>query len=342
MTTLQMVRRAKYVQAGTALINDLAHKLAGLDSTTDGIALWESRSPPNWPAFSSIRAMSFPTWIGGTCSHARADGTRCGVSARVFGRGEHAHPRHRLGGRHRHRASARRYGHPAAERLHRRHRRRARPCRSATIRVHAGRDSRIRKAALRGRLLRHCLLLVRHRARDGPEKRSLERAVGQEPSGDGRRRAKKHSRRRSAAWAKTYFVQTPNKWFPIESHTWLPFVGFVPRAAQLATIAVSNRFWIKRTSPDWHLLTAREMRTLFPDAEIRRERFLGPYEVDHGDPSLGRDIAFQYGDERVEVPGAIALQRERSRALGQRFSRALRSAASRSSSARSFSKLPAR
>ena len=74
---------------------------------------------------------------------------------------------------------------------------------------------------------------------------------------------------------KSYFVQTPNKWFPIESHTWLPFIGFAPRAAQLATIAVSNRFWIKRTNPDWHLLTAREMRGLFPDAEIRREVFLG-------------------------------------------------------------------
>jgi 2-polyprenyl-3-methyl-5-hydroxy-6-metoxy-1,4-benzoquinol methylase len=74
---------------------------------------------------------------------------------------------------------------------------------------------------------------------------------------------------------KNYFVQTPNKWFPIESHTWLPFIGFAPRAAQLATIAVSNRFWIKRTSPDWHLLTAGEMRRLFPDAEIRRELFLG-------------------------------------------------------------------
>lgn len=74
---------------------------------------------------------------------------------------------------------------------------------------------------------------------------------------------------------KNYFVQTPNKWFPIESHTWLPFIGFAPRAAQLATIAVSNRIWIKSTSPDWHLLTAGEMRRLFPDAEIRRELFLG-------------------------------------------------------------------
>jgi SAM-dependent methyltransferase len=74
---------------------------------------------------------------------------------------------------------------------------------------------------------------------------------------------------------KAYFVQTPNRWFPIESHTWLPLVGFVPRAVQLATINVSNRFWIKSTQPDWHLLTARDMRMLFPDAEIHHERALG-------------------------------------------------------------------
>jgi SAM-dependent methyltransferase len=74
---------------------------------------------------------------------------------------------------------------------------------------------------------------------------------------------------------KAYFVQTPNKWFPIESHTWLPLVGFAPRPLQLATIAATNRFWIKSTNPDWHLLTAREMAELFPDAEIHRERFLG-------------------------------------------------------------------
>jgi 2-polyprenyl-3-methyl-5-hydroxy-6-metoxy-1,4-benzoquinol methylase len=74
---------------------------------------------------------------------------------------------------------------------------------------------------------------------------------------------------------KAYYVQTPNKWFPIESHTWLPLIGFAPRAAQLATIAMSNRWWIKRTNPDWHLLTTREMRVLFPDADIRRERFVG-------------------------------------------------------------------
>ena len=37
---------------------------------------------------------------------------------------------------------------------------------------------RIRKAALHGRFLRHRLLLVCHRARDGAEKRGLEHAIG--------------------------------------------------------------------------------------------------------------------------------------------------------------------
>jgi SAM-dependent methyltransferase len=74
---------------------------------------------------------------------------------------------------------------------------------------------------------------------------------------------------------KGYYVQTPNRWFPIESHTWLPLVGWLPRPWQVRVIAISNRCWIKRTSPDWHLLTARELRALFPGAEIRRERFMG-------------------------------------------------------------------
>jgi SAM-dependent methyltransferase len=74
---------------------------------------------------------------------------------------------------------------------------------------------------------------------------------------------------------KKYFVQTPNKWFPIESHTWLPFVGYLPRAWQLQVIDFSNRYWVKRTSPDWYLLTDNDMHALFPDATIRRERYLG-------------------------------------------------------------------
>jgi hypothetical protein len=72
-----------------------------------------------------------------------------------------------------------------------------------------------------------------------------------------------------------YYVQTPNKWFPVESHTWLPLVGVLPRRLQMSTIAFTNRWWIKSTSPDWDLLTRAELQSLFPDAEIQRERFLG-------------------------------------------------------------------
>lgn len=74
---------------------------------------------------------------------------------------------------------------------------------------------------------------------------------------------------------KGYYVQTPNKWFPVESHTWLPFISYLPRKAQLKIISFSNRYWIKRTNPDWYLLTDKEMRQLFPEAEIQRERFMG-------------------------------------------------------------------
>lgn len=74
---------------------------------------------------------------------------------------------------------------------------------------------------------------------------------------------------------KGYYVQTPNKWFPIESHTWLPFIGYLPRPWQLHVISWTNRYWIKRTQPEWRLLTIPDMQRLFPDAVIRRERFMG-------------------------------------------------------------------
>jgi SAM-dependent methyltransferase len=76
--------------------------------------------------------------------------------------------------------------------------------------------------------------------------------------------------------AKRYFVQTPNKWFPIESHTWLPLpIVLLPRPLQLRLVAWLNKWWIKPTQVDWNLLTASEMATLFPDATIVPERTFG-------------------------------------------------------------------
>ena len=75
--------------------------------------------------------------------------------------------------------------------------------------------------------------------------------------------------------AKQYFVQTPNKWFPIESHTWLPFVGWLPRRFLIPVLRLTNRIWVKKTAPDWNLLTKENMRQLFPDSEIQVEKVFG-------------------------------------------------------------------
>ena len=72
--------------------------------------------------------------------------------------------------------------------------------------------------------------------------------------------------------AARYFVQTPNRWFPIEPHVLLPLFQFLPRA-------LKRRAWRVGASrgpfEEIHLLTAAELKGLFPDAEIVRER-LGP------------------------------------------------------------------
>jgi len=76
--------------------------------------------------------------------------------------------------------------------------------------------------------------------------------------------------------ADRYFVQTPNKWFPIEPHYQLPFVQFLP---DRLLKALNRRFSLGwREKGRWEpitLLGARELRRLFPDAEIHRERVLG-------------------------------------------------------------------
>lgn len=76
--------------------------------------------------------------------------------------------------------------------------------------------------------------------------------------------------------AKSFYVQTPYRYFPIESHTWLPgIIVLLPRRRQIKLIKYVNRFWFKRTAPDWYLFDWREMTETFPDAEIYPERYLG-------------------------------------------------------------------
>ena len=69
-----------------------------------------------------------------------------------------------------------------------------------------------------------------------------------------------------------YFVQTPNRWFPVEPHALLPLVHLLPRR-------LGRRLWRLGVSgdpfEDTRLLGAGELRLLFPDAVIVRER-VGP------------------------------------------------------------------
>ncbi len=85
----------------------------------------------------------------------------------------------------------------------------------------------------------------------------------------------------------SFWVQTPNRYFPIEMHLLTPLVHLLPPAIRDFIV---RRFsvwqWIRRPSPDEknfyvehfiadiHLLSASDMQRLFPDSIILRERFL--------------------------------------------------------------------
>ena len=69
-----------------------------------------------------------------------------------------------------------------------------------------------------------------------------------------------------------YWVQTPNRGFPIEPHVLLPGFQFLPQGAQRRLW----RFGVLRTPYEpIHLLDSDELQGLFPDAVILRERFAG-------------------------------------------------------------------
>jgi Methyltransferase domain len=85
-----------------------------------------------------------------------------------------------------------------------------------------------------------------------------------------------------------YWVQTPNRYFPLEPHLLTPFVHWLPRPVQRVWVTKWTVWdWIERPShdrreyyihhflEDIRLLSASELRGLFPDAEILREHSFG-------------------------------------------------------------------
>jgi hypothetical protein len=87
---------------------------------------------------------------------------------------------------------------------------------------------------------------------------------------------------------RAYWVQTPNRWFPVEQHLLTPFLHWLPRPWQ-RTLMPRLNLWrlLVRVSPDRrqyyidhylgeiHLLSAAGLTDLFPEARILRERFAG-------------------------------------------------------------------
>jgi len=68
--------------------------------------------------------------------------------------------------------------------------------------------------------------------------------------------------------AQRYFVQTPNRWFPIEPHYMLPLIQFIPAKLRRHLDDRIIRSYIE-------LLDRRGLHELFPDAQIIEERRFG-------------------------------------------------------------------
>jgi Methyltransferase domain len=83
---------------------------------------------------------------------------------------------------------------------------------------------------------------------------------------------------------KRYYVQTPNRYFPVEPHWVFPFFQFLPvslrvyltRKYYLDDVEEKDRqrVAVERVN-EVKLLTEEDVRDLFPDARIYREVFLG-------------------------------------------------------------------
>jgi SAM-dependent methyltransferase len=76
---------------------------------------------------------------------------------------------------------------------------------------------------------------------------------------------------------KRFFVTTPNRWFPIEHHTGLPFLHFLPTAAYRAILgATSYRYWADEAH--LNILTGGALRRMLPPGakgEVETVRLFG-------------------------------------------------------------------
>ena len=81
-----------------------------------------------------------------------------------------------------------------------------------------------------------------------------------------------------------FFLQTPNRYFPMEPHFMFPFFQFLPLTIRAWLFQHFDLGYFQK-SEDWatclreadsvHLLSLRDLKRLFPGAPVKRERLLG-------------------------------------------------------------------
>lgn len=87
---------------------------------------------------------------------------------------------------------------------------------------------------------------------------------------------------------RSFWVQTPNRGFPIESHLLLPFVHQLPKAWRPAIVnrftgwellfhptASQRQYYLHHFLHELRLLSAADLQSLFPDSELVREKVCG-------------------------------------------------------------------
>lgn len=87
---------------------------------------------------------------------------------------------------------------------------------------------------------------------------------------------------------RSYWVQTPNRKFPVEMHTMLPLIHFLPKSLQKTVVEKftvwelltrpkeeQKRYYLHHFLTELRLLDVSELQRLFPEARILSENLFG-------------------------------------------------------------------
>jgi len=82
---------------------------------------------------------------------------------------------------------------------------------------------------------------------------------------------------------KRYFVQTPNRYFPVEAHYALPFAQYMPKRLLFFILTKTRLSRMTKWKPqdaqqyqdEIRLLNEKEMKTLFPGSKMLKEKTMG-------------------------------------------------------------------